>query len=213
MWSKLLELTCFLPVCFFLLMIASCNNSDPTPKPKGYYRIEFPAKNYREYTPDNCPFMFEYPTYAEIRRDSTFFDRKTPNPCWLNLAFPQFNGTIHISYKPIGKDESLVKLIEDMHKMTFKHTVKAEYIDKRKIEPKSDVTGLLYEVGGNAASSTQFFVTDSNKHFLRGALYFNTRPNEDSLAPVVKFVKNDIQHMVKTFRWTDSTWQKNASLR
>lgn len=186
----------------------SCGRSDPTPKPKGYYKIELPQKKYRQYTSDVCPFSFEYPAYAEVQQDSVFFDRTPPNPCWLNLSFPQFSGTIHISYKEIREGDNLVNLIEDMHELTFKHTLKAEYIDKRRIRGnQQNVTGLMYEVGGNAASSTQFFVTDSTNHFLRGALYFNTSPNEDSLAPVVKFIKKDIHQMVKTFEWTDTTMQ------
>jgi gliding motility-associated lipoprotein GldD len=196
-----------------LVGLSSCGGSDPTPKPKGYYKIELPDKSYQQYTSEVCPFSFEYPEYAEVQQDSAFFDRNPPNPCWLNLSFPQFSGTIHISYKKIGEGEALVNLIEDMHELTFKHTLKAEYIDKRRIRgDEENVTGLMYEVGGNAASSTQFFVTDSANHFLRGALYFSTTPNEDSLAPVVNFVKKDIQHMVKTFQWTDTTLQKVKSL-
>lgn len=195
-----------LPLCVFLL--ASCGGSDPTPKPKGYHKIDFPEKSYKRYSPANCPFTFEYPAYARVERDSAYFDRKTPNPCWLNIAFPQFSGTIHISYKQIGKDDNLPTLVEDMHKLTFKHTVKADYIDEQSISGTGNVGGILYEVGGNAASSTQFFLTDSANHFIRGALYFSTTPNQDSMAPVIRFVKEDILHMVESFKWTDSTFRE-----
>jgi gliding motility-associated lipoprotein GldD len=188
----------------------SCQNSY-TPRPKGYYRITFPEKGYLVYNCYSCPFTFEYPVYANITRDERFFDTVPENPCWLNINFPDLTGTIYISYKQINKKNSLEKLIDDSHNLTFKHTVKADYIDETPIHNPYGVEGLFYEVGGNAASAVQFFLTDSTKNFIRGALYFNSVPNADSLRPVIAFVKTDMLHLINTFKWNNNKMPVNAS--
>ncbi len=190
-----------------------CCQSNYTPKPKGYYRITFPAKAYKEYTCDSCPFTFEYPVYANITRDEKFFDTKPENPCWLNINFAGLNGTIYLSYKVINKKNTLEKLINDSHELTFKHTIKADYIDETPISNSHNVRGIFYEVGGNAASSVQFFLTDSTKNFIRGALYFNSVPNADSLKPVIAFVKADMIHLFNTFQWNNNKMPVNASAK
>ncbi len=191
-------------ILLLLLTLAfiSCNETD-VPKPKGYYRINLPAKNYREYNSVICPFRFDYPVYANIMSDSMFFNEPAENPCWLNLDFESLNARIHLSYKNINENNQFSKLVEDAHKMTFKHTMKAQYIDESLIKNKQGVAGMLFEVGGDAASNIQFFLTDSNLHFIRGALYFHTIPNEDSLMPVIKFVKEDMMKMIESFEWSN----------
>jgi len=188
----------------------SCQ-STYTPRPKGYYRINFPAKAYRTYTCDSCPFTFDYPVYANITKDERFFDTVPENPCWLNINFPDLTGIIYISYKEISKKNTLEKLINDSHNLTFKHTVKADYIDETPIQNPNNVKGIFYEVGGDAASAVQFFLTDSTKHFIRGALYFNSVPNADSLKPVVKFVKADMLYLINSFKWNNNKMPVNAS--
>lgn len=193
---------------YCLLLIAFLTNGCTetfTPKPKGYFRINLPEKSYREFTSEVCPFRFEYPVYATVERDSTFFGEPAENPCWMNIDFKSLNGKIYISYKQINAQNTLEKLIDDAHKLTFKHTTKADYIDENTVKNKFGVSGMLFEVGGNAASNAQFFLTDSTKHFIRGSLYFNAAPNEDSLAPVIKFVKEDMMQLVESFEWTESS--------
>lgn len=191
-----ISLVQILLVCF----LSSCNH-DYTPKPKAYPRIDFPEHKYELYQPEECPFEFEKPTYASTADDSVFFGERNTNPCWLTLYLAPFNGTINLTYKEIGPQNSFEKLVEDAHKMSYKHTRKAEYINEVKIENANGVGGLLYDVGGDAASNVQFFLTDSDTHFIRGALYFNNTPNTDSMAPVVSFVKDDLKQLLKTFRW------------
>jgi len=55
--------------------------------------------------------------------------------------------------------------------------------------------------GADAASTYQFYLTDSTSNFLRGALYFDLVPNNDSLSPVIDFLKADIEQMITSFRW------------
>ena len=187
-------------VILFCSFFFSCEEIS-TPKPRAYFRIELPEKSYTEYRSVNCPFLFEYPVYATIHQDTTFFNEKTENPCWLNIDFASLGGMIHISYKPITAKQSLSKLREDAHKLTFKHTIRADYIEESLISNKNGVSGMLYDVGGNAASNIQFYLTDSTQHYLRGALYFNTVPNADSISPVVNFVREDMVHLIESFQW------------
>lgn len=174
------------------------------PKPRAYPRIIYPEKSYQHWQNEACPLAFDYPKYAKVVRDSMFFEEKIDNPCWFNIVFPDFGATIHCSYKSISDKNNLVKLLEDAHKLTAKHIIKAEYIDEQLIQkPQQHVYGLFSDVGGNAASSVQFYLTDSTEHFLRGALYFSAAPNYDSLRPVIDFLKTDIFYFFDTFTWNN----------
>jgi gliding motility-associated lipoprotein GldD len=179
--------------------ILSCN-SEYTPKRKGYYRIDLPEHNYQTFDRAGYPYTFEYPVYASVAKDSTFFDSTTENPFWINIDFPQFNARIYVSYKAIGKN-NFDKLRDDAFKMTFKHTSKASSIDQTPIQTANGIGGMYFSVGGNAATAHQFFVTDTTRNFLRGALYFDATPNEDSLKPVNDFLQQDMVHLINTFRW------------
>lgn len=183
------------------LLLTNCHG-DYSPKPKAYPRVDFPQRAYELYKPEGCPFAFEKPAYTQVRQDTVYFGKRlNDDQCWLNVYFPQFNGVINLTYKDINDTLNLERLIEDAHKMAFKHTKKADYIDEIKIDNEHGAGGILYDLGGDAASNVQFFLTDSNKHFIRGALYFYNQPNSDSMAPVLDFVKTDMQHMLKTFEW------------
>jgi gliding motility-associated lipoprotein GldD len=190
----------------FLLLVGnaffiSCNSSY-TPKPTGYFKIEFPSHQYQRFQEQGFPYTFEYPVYARIIRDTTFFEAKPENPYWINIDFPEFNARIYVSYKQIGPN-SFDKLKDDAFKMTFKHSYKASSIEDSVMNTPLGVSGIFFNVGGNAATAKQFYVTDSVKHFLRGALYFDTTPNEDSLGIVNKFLQDDMRHMINTLQWKD----------
>jgi gliding motility-associated lipoprotein GldD len=186
---------------FIIITILSCagcqGKHDYSPKPHGYFRIIYPKKQYERYDAD-CPFTFIYPKYAVIEPDT----KPNAKSCWLNMQFKQFNGTLHLSYEPITTKKVFDELTEDAHTFAFKHTVKATSIDQGIIHyADRKVYGIYYTIDGNAASSVQFFLTDSAKHYLRGALYFNTEPRLDSIQPVLNFVKKDVDTLIKTFMW------------
>ncbi len=186
-----------------VLFLSACSGGgDYSPKPRGYFRVELPKKEYRPYQ-SAYPFTFEYPVYAQIEQDSTPARTTLQKMQYkLNMQFKQFNGTLHLSYQPITSKQIFNELIEDAHKLAFKHTVKATGIDEgRIIFPDRKVYGLYYTIDGNAASAVQFFVTDSTHHYLRGALYFNESPQFDSIQPVLNFVKKDVDVLIKTLRW------------
>ncbi len=181
----------FCVVCFTLF---SCSG-DNVPKPRGYYRIGFPEKEYQQLDND-FPYTFSYPVYAILEPDRSRLAEKY----WVNIYFPAYKARIHISYKDAqGRLDSLV---EDTYKLTYKHAGKADAISQTVYSNSENrVYGLLYQVKGNAASSYQFYVTDSVKHFLRGALYFSVTPNKDSLAPAIDFFGKDVVNLMETVRW------------
>ncbi|MCX3264608.1 gliding motility lipoprotein GldD [Pedobacter agri] len=186
----------FLPF-MLLLCFSACQNNDYSPKPKGYYRIEFPKKAYAAFSKP-VPYQFQYPVYATIEQDQSRDARAN----WYNLHFKQFNGYLHLTYYDVSAKGEYDQMVEDARKLAFKHTIKASAIDQRIINyPQQKVYGIYYAIEGNTASSVQFFLTDSAKHYFRGALYFNERPQYDSIAPVVKFIKTDIDTLISTFRW------------
>ena len=186
-------------LCLLSCLWVSCN-SPYTPKPKGYFKIAFPAHQYREFSQPGYPYSFQYPVYANIIRDTSFFEDKPENPYWINIDFPRFHARIYISYKEVGLN-SFDKLKEDAYKMSYKHTYKASSIDDSLMKTPLGVTGVFFTVGGNAATAKQFFVSDSVRYFLRGALYFDTTPNEDSLGIVNQFLQEDMKHMINTLQW------------
>ena len=196
---KILNVALFFAAIFSIL---SCN-SDPEPRPKGYFRIQLPEKKYELFNRPEYPYSFEYPAYAQVIKDSTFFDDVAENPYWINLSFPQFDAKIHISYKNITDAASLQKMVDDAFSLTGKHSIKANAIDELPIQGADHANGFLFDVGGNAATGKQFYLTDSTRNFIRGALYFNATPNYDSIKPVEDFLYRDIEHFIKTFRWTN----------
>jgi gliding motility-associated lipoprotein GldD len=187
-----------------IFFFAACGgNTDYSPKPRGYFRIELPKKEYQEYV-SNYPFTFQYPKYAVIEKDTQ--TRVAPHLIsmthLLNMQFRQLNSTLHLSYETITSKKMFNELVEDAHKLAFKNSIKATDIDQGDIHvPAHNVYGIYYTIGGNAASSVQFFLTDTVKNYMRGALYFNTEPRLDSIQPVLNFVKQDINVMIGSFKW------------
>jgi gliding motility-associated lipoprotein GldD len=181
-----------------VLVLTSCGDDEDEifiPKPKGYFRIDFPKKEYRVYD-SLCPYSFEIPTYAFINNDKHL----GADPCWLNINFPKYNAQIHLSYKVVTNN--IDSLFSQSRDFVVKHQVKSTGIDETVIiRDSAKVYGLVYDISGNSASNVQFYLTDSTHHFMRGALYFNSVPNIDSLKIVVDYLRLDILQMIKTFKW------------
>ena len=188
-------------ILFFLVplltLFFSCHNHY-SPKPRGYFRIDLPKHVYRTFD-STYPYTFSYPVYAKISNDPLSPGQKY----WMDINFPAFRATLHISYKTV--DHNLRKYLEDSRKMVVKHIPKANAINDSLIEdPQRNLFGMAYDIEGTGvASPYQFILTDSLHHFLRGALYFHVEPNNDSLAPVIRFIKQDIRHFIKTLKWKE----------
>jgi gliding motility-associated lipoprotein GldD len=184
----------FLIIIFTALIFVSCQDT-PVPKPRGYFKIHLPEKKYVIYD-SPCPFTAEIPTYSKVEVISS----GSMDSCWFNISFPRMRAKIHFTY--LSLSDNLEKYMEDAYQFAFKHEMKANNIHRSAIHlPENDVNGLIYDLTGNVATSLQFFATDSSDHFLRGALYFSNRPNEDSIAPVQEFIREDVMHFLKTIEW------------
>lgn len=182
---------------FFVLLAAltACDETS-TPRPRGYFRIELPEKSYLKYT-TRCDFSADLPVYSKVEIVKTSTDS-----CWYNIVLPDFKARIHCTYLPVSNDIS--GMVEDAYNFAFKHESKANAITRMPFHSDtSDVHGMIYDLKGNVASPIQFFVTDSSNHFLRGALYFNHRPNADSIGPVQDFIREDILRMMQTINWDE----------
>jgi gliding motility-associated lipoprotein GldD len=182
-------------ILFFVLLLA-CNNRSSMPKPDGYMRIDLPEKTYRLFDSTGYPYRFECPVYADLVPDTESYMYE---PFWINIRLPE-KATIHLSYKRVNKN--LTTLLEDSYRFVSQHIIKADAISETTFEFKDKkVYGMIYEIGGNAASSVQFYATDSTRNFLRGALYFNATPNYDFLAPMINYYMIDIFRLLETLSW------------
>lgn len=181
-----------------LIMCATlCGCREATvPKPRGYFRIDLPEHEYQTYSPKGFPYSFEYPAYSQVNIDTD----KNCEPYWINIYFPRFDCKIHITYRDISADPDMA--YEDSRRLVYKHTIKADAIGESIYDsPERKVYGSLYRIKGNAATPMQFALTDSVRNLFRGSLYFNTKPNNDSIAPVVEFLEEDIAHIIETLNW------------
>ncbi|MBP7184304.1 MAG: hypothetical protein KBA06_02260 [Saprospiraceae bacterium] len=187
----------------FSLMNTGCGKDEVTvPKPRVFPKVNYPTGKMIQFDTSFCSFTFEYPSYISMKQDTLYFDEAPKDPCWFDLYYPDFDAKIHCSYYPISTQNPFEKLRSDAYTLASKHNIKADYIEEFLIkDDKRDLSGVVFDLEGNVASPFQFFLTDSTKHFLRGALYFNTKSRQDSLAPVTNFVRKDIMHIINTFHW------------
>ena len=181
---------------------ACVGETSQLPKPRAYPRIEFPEGESTSFALEVCPFDFQRPAYALVERDTTYFDEAPKHPCWFDLVTPQLNGRVHFSYYPIASAAEFEELRDDAFDLAGKHTIVANYIDEQPIaRPDAGVYGFAFDIEGDVASPFQFYVTDSARHFLRGAVYVNAQARADSLAPVYAFLREDALEAVGTLAW------------
>lgn len=186
-----------LAVLMAVLLGVSCGKRY-VPRPYGYWRIEIPDTAYTAFAEDTLPYAFDLSDNAiaePIKGDNG-------ERCWINVKYPTLNATLHCSYKPVKNN--LGMLSDETQKFVYKHAMKAEAIPEQGYEhPEKHVYGVYYELQGNTASPIQFVLTDSTANFFRAALYFNARPNQDSIQPVLDYMRGDIIRMIESFEWKD----------
>lgn len=195
--GRFVTLICLLSVLF----LAGCHEKF-IPRPRGFIRIDLPAKSYSPLQ-GNFPYSFEIPDYSVVLPD----DRNKDKPLWINISVPDNKAEVHISYFLLPKQKSkknseLAGYMEESRELAYKHSIKADAIDENIfINHAKKVYGTVYYIKGNAASPMQFYLTDSVDHFLRGALYIRSRPDIDSLRPVIDFLEKDVRHLIETTSW------------
>ncbi|WP_247236926.1 gliding motility lipoprotein GldD [Telluribacter sp. SYSU D00476] len=183
-----------------LLLLGACNSSDDqtyVPKPKGYNRIYLPPHSYQKLD-EQHPYSFMYSQYATILPD-TFADAE---PHWIFVHYPKLNANVQLTYKQIKNDPRRLKdFIDDAYKLAGKHQIRASAIQEQTVQTRSGRTATLFRLEGDVPSPFQFYTTDTTKHFLRGAIYFPTATKNDSLAPVIDYIQQDVMRMLNTLHW------------
>ena len=180
----------FLLILILTLNFACTEERIPIPKPRMYPKVSFPERNYVSFNKDYCSFSFNYPDYMEFEQDTTLINVEAKHPCWFTMKMPSLNGAVHFTYTDIGGNNSKEKLkdvIIDSYVLSEKHNMKATGRRDQLFELENNISGITYEVDGDVASPYHFVLTDSINHAVWASLYFNSKPNEDSLAPVLSF--------------------------
>lgn len=175
------------------LLLYSCKEAT-LPKQHAYPFIEFPTRDYQNWHMPGSPYSFDKPVYSSMLQD-------TSQPYWFNLVYEPFGATLFLSYHQFSNEQTLDTLIQDTRNLVYKHTIKASDIIDREIVDSNGRSGMFYELEGETATSCNFYLTDRKTNFFRGALYFDNYTTIDSVGPVVKFIKQDIQRMIKSFQF------------
>lgn len=188
-----------------LILFISCKDEVvPLPKPRIYPKVTYPDKNYTAIKISDCPFEMDIPEYFKFIKDSGQTAEEEKHKCWFDLYCEELNTYMHFSYVDFNSREEFDKLVGDAFEMVDKHNIKASYRDEIRInKPEDRIHGLLFDIDGPVATPLQFYLTDSTKHFIRGSLYFKSRVNRDSIAPIYDFFKQDIDKMLSSFQWTE----------
>jgi len=172
-----------------LFSVFSCKDA-VLPKPSSYLRLDYPEAKYANFE-SKCPFTFEMNSEAVIKGEKD---------CGFTISYPKMKATIYLTYKPVNNNVD--KLLRDAQKLTYEHVIKADDIlEQPYLNPSKKVYGMFYQVDGNAATNSQFYVTDSIKHFVTGSVYFYAKPNFDSIMPAASYVRNDMQRLMETLKW------------
>ncbi|MFV8268715.1 gliding motility lipoprotein GldD [Flavobacterium sp. GT2N3] len=167
----------------------SCKD-DSIPKPASYLRLDYPEAKYVNFE-NECPFTFEMNSDAIIKKDTD---------CGFTIMYPKMKATIYLTYKPVA--QNITELLRDAQKLTYEHVIKADDIlEQPYLNSDKKVYGMFYKVEGNAATNSQFYATDSTKHFITGSVYFYAKPNYDSIMPAASYIKNDMQRLMETLKW------------
>jgi len=182
----------FLLGVFVSFAAVSCKE-EAVPKPKSHLRLEYPTAKYKAYSlpTGSCGYEFDVNEFSTI---------KTKSDCSLEIQYPKMKATVYLNYKPVNNN--IEQLLRDAQKLTYEHVIKADDIAEQPfVNPEHKAYGMFYQVGGNAATNAQFYVTDSTRHFLVGSVYFYAKPNYDSILPAAAYIKNDMRKIMETVKW------------
>lgn len=183
----------------FVALFIACNNQSFNPKPHAYPRVYYPEKKYQWFD-TNAPFKFMVPVYSNVVDKTN--EENGWQPFWYNINYLPFNATLHLSYKKFNSKNEYDSLYEDTKKLAYKHTIKADEIEEIEIFNKTNgSSGIIYNLKGNTATNLNFYLSDSKQHFIRGALYFNSKTTNDSIAPVYDFLRQDVMKLIETTSW------------
>ncbi len=175
------------------LISLGCAKQESNPLPYGHLRYSLP---------DTASVRLNQEGAFDFRHNRSAVWKEVENG-WANLEYPSLRARIQFTYKN-GSPDQLEQLFREGQDLAYRHSVKAEGIEERFYEnPERRVYALLYQMKGRAATSAQFYATDSSAHFLRGVLYFDCSPQPDSLKPAHRFMAAEIERLLETLIWED----------
>lgn len=177
-----------------LLVLSGC--TEYTPKPRGYFRIEPAEAEYALFAPDSLPYRFHLSRQAVVS-----FPSGSSATGWINIAYPSLGATLYGSYLPITPATFPEAEAESRALVDRLLTPAVRVMEKAYSYSEGAVYGSLFLLEGETSSPVQFMLTDSVSRLFRGALYFDCRPNADSLAPAVDYLRRDILELIQTFNW------------
>jgi gliding motility-associated lipoprotein GldD len=177
-----------------VVMLAACSHpKDPFPRPKGWPRIDLPAHTYQKFENGICPFTFEYPQIGVVEQQKS-------DSCWMDLYFAPFECRWHVTYRDVnGSGKTIMDHYEEYRKLVFKHIQKVSQIKENPVVGPNG-SGTLFELFGTVGVPAQILYTDST-HLVLASFYFDTAVRNDSLAPVIDFMKEDLVHMAESIVW------------
>lgn len=191
-------------ILLFILFVSCKEEVVPLPKPRIYPKITYPQKAYTNFQNSECPFEMEIPEYFKFIKDAGQNKEESKNKCWFDLYCEELNTYLHFSYLDFKTRKEFDLLVSDAFEMVDKHNIKASYRDEIRInKPEENIHGILFDIDGPVATPLQFYLTDSTEHFIRGSLYFKSKVNRDSIAPIYDFFKSDIDRMLSSFQWDE----------
>lgn len=178
-------------------LLSACEEPVQLPKKHGFPRMDIPVQTeYQLMQSATCPFEFEIPVEGEVTRDLT-------DSCWMDVQFDRYNITWHISHR----DARLTGRTADFHfeehrKLVYKHSQKATEIRPFDYDvPAGSVTA--HELFGEVGSPYYLFLRDSsNTQVVTMAIYFQTSLKNDSLAPMISYMKKQLDHTANTLKFT-----------
>jgi gliding motility-associated lipoprotein GldD len=182
----------FFPLASLVLVCFACE-TNWLPKPPGYNRIDLPRHEYNRLE-EGYPYQFDFSLQSQVEPGWFNLNEKE----WINLNYKKLGAKVHLTYKKIDQNTEFKALSNDAFNLTAKHQIKAYGIEEVVILTPNGYSAVVAELTGEVPTQFQFFVTDSTTHFLRGALYFNTALKNDSLAPVIEYIKIDLAHLINT---------------
>lgn len=182
----------FFLLAFLVLLCLACE-SNWLPKPTGYNRIELPRHEYQRLE-QGYPYQLDFSTHSRVEADSFNLGEKE----WINLNYKEFGAKVHLTYKKIDQSTDFKTLSNDAFNLTAKHQIKAYGIEEAILLTPNGYVAVVAELSGEVPTQFQFFVTDSTSNFLRGAVYFNSALKNDSLAPIIEYIKLDMAHLINS---------------
>ncbi len=185
------------------ISLIACTETLEVPKPRTYPKITLPEHQYKMSQPPHCPFAFKKNSYCVIDDKERPMLEEKFDDCWFNLYYPELKSDVFFTYVPIHSRKDYDKYVNDSYRIVNQVNKRSDYTDEKAFINKYGTSGVRFEFKGNAASPFQFYASDTSQHFVRAALYLNTKVDADSLAPIIQWLEEDMNKIIESFHWKD----------